>query len=41
MHSDGYIDEDTNIANSYLIPIKVDTIDSYYTIIFEQTSLKQ
>ena len=27
MHSDGYIDEDTNIANSYLIPIKVDTID--------------
>ena len=40
VHSDGYIDEDKNIANSYLIPIKVDNIDSYYTIIFEQTSPK-
>ena len=35
VHSDGYIDEDTNIANSYLIHIKVDTIDKYYTIIFQ------
>ena len=33
MHSDGYIDEDTNIAK-VIDPIKVDTIDSYYTIIF-------
>jgi hypothetical protein len=40
IHSDGYLahDKNDNIANSYLIPIVVDDIDKYYTIIFEQTS---
>jgi hypothetical protein len=40
VHSDGYIDEDKNIANSYLIPISVHDTDAYYTIIFEQKSAK-
>jgi hypothetical protein len=40
VHSDGYIDEDNNIANSYLIPIKVHDADAYYTIIFKQKSPK-
>jgi|TARA_R110000823_G_scaffold168519_1_gene300849 hypothetical protein len=40
IHSDGYIelDKDDKIAKSYLIPISVDAIDKYYTIIFDQTS---
>ena len=40
IHSDGYIDEVESIANSYLIPISVDNIDTYYTIIFNETSHK-
>lgn len=40
IHSDGYIESDDNIANSYLIPISVDETDCYYTLIFDQTSAK-
>ena len=40
IHSDGYIDSEEHIANSYLIPISVDSEDSYYTLIFDQTSAK-
>ncbi len=40
IHSDGYIDKHEDIANSYLIPISVDSIDRYYTIIFNETSHK-
>jgi hypothetical protein len=40
IHSDGYIehDKDDKIANSYLIPIVVNEVDKYYTIIFDQIS---
>ena len=42
IHSDGYIEHDKNddIANSYLVPIVVNPVDIYYTIIFDQTSMQ-
>ena len=40
IHSDGYIEAEEDIANSYLIPISVDSIDTYYTLIFDQISHK-
>tara|TARA_R110000782_G_C14787411_1_gene410588 strand:+ start:204 stop:836 length:633 start_codon:yes stop_codon:yes gene_type:complete len=40
IHSDGYIEVEDDIANSYLIPISVDNVDRYYTLIFDQTSHK-
>ena len=42
VHSDGYLEHDKtdNIANSYLIPIILNDVDKYYTIIFDQTSEK-
>ena len=42
IHSDGYIEHDKNddIANSYLVPIVVNPVDRYYTIVFDQTSMQ-
>ena len=42
IHSDGYLDHDKNdnIAHSYLIPIVVNPIDKYYTVIFDQISME-
>ena len=42
IHSDGYLAHDKNdeIAHSYLIPIVVNPVDRYYTIIFDQTSME-
>lgn len=40
VHSDGYLETEEDIANSYLIAIGVDNIDPYYTLIFDQTSRK-
>lgn len=42
IHSDGYIEHDKNdkIAQSYLIPIIVDPVDKYYTVVFDQTSME-
>ena len=42
IHSDGYLEHDKtdNIANSYLIPIIVNAVDKYYTVIFNQTSME-
>jgi len=42
IHSDGYLkhDKQDDIAHSYLIPIVVNPIDKYYTVIFDQISME-
>ena len=42
IHSDGYLEHDKNddIAYSYLVPIIIDSVDKYYTVIFDQTSME-
>ena len=42
IHSDGYLEHDKtdNIAKSYLIPIVVNPVDKYYTVVFDQISME-
>jgi hypothetical protein len=42
IHSDGYLEHDKtdNIAHSYLIPIVVNPVDKYYTVVFDQFSME-
>lgn len=42
IHSDGFLehDKDDDIAYSYLIPIVVNPIDKYFTVIFNQISME-